>query len=91
MALDETIRDAGFKESWSEQLASFLPSLISGVGFDGPGGAGLLPFNQDHGVGHAFWLAAHTMTPCPLMAHPSVEGIPEQAIKNPARGGAEVL
>ena len=74
MALEENISAAGFKEGWSQQLQSFLSSLISGVGFDSRGGAGQLPFNQDHGVGHAFWLAAHTMTPCPLMAHPSVEG-----------------
>ena len=41
VALEETIRDAGFKDVWSEQLASFLQSLISGVCFDGPSGAGL--------------------------------------------------
>ena len=65
MALEENIRDAGFKEDWSQQLQSFLSSLISGVGFDGPGGAGQLPLNQDHGVGHALWLACPQHDPVP--------------------------
>ena len=64
MALEETIRDAGFKDVWSQHLSNFLQSLIIGVDFDGPSGAGALPLNQDHGVGHAFWIAAHTMTLC---------------------------
>jgi len=41
VALEETIRDAGFKDVCSQLLPSFLPSLISGVGFDSPSGAGL--------------------------------------------------
>ena len=74
VALEETIRDAGFKDVWSQHLSSFLQSPLSGVDFDGPCGAGLLPLNQDHGVSHAFWLASHTMTLGLLMAHRSVEG-----------------
>ena len=38
-------------------------------------GRARFPLNQDHCVIHWLSLAAHTMTPNPLMAHPSVEGL----------------